>query len=164
MKEISLTQNKIALVDDNDFDWLSTFNWAAIFHKPSGNWYARRFTKADGTIIMARFIMDAQKGQIIDHKDHDTLNNQRSNLRVATVSLNGANRRKGRSNTSSLYKGVHWYTAVGKWKAVIRKNGEAFFLGHFEDEVGAALAYDNKALELFGEFAHLNFPERNRDR
>lgn len=164
MKKIPLTQGKVALVDDEDYERVVQYKWNAHYHKPSGNWYARRTIDGLGRqISMHRFIMSAPAGSKVDHIDRDGLNNQRSNLRFATTAQNGANRAKGRNQTTSRYKGVHWYATVGKWKATIVVAQRTIFLGHFELEEDAAKAYDEAAIAHFGEFARTNF-ELNRGR
>jgi hypothetical protein len=104
---------------------------------------------------MHRFIMGDPIGIEVDHKKHgDTLNNRRSNLRLATKSQNGCNRGKQRNNTSG-HKGVCWDSAKGKWRAEIKAGGKKFHLGRFRDKAEAAEAYKNAATKLHGEFTHL---------
>ena len=107
MKEILLTQGKIAFVDDRDFEYLSQFSWYANFN--GYNWYATRKENRK-TIYMHRVIMKLHnpgfKGHI-DHVDMNGFNNQYSNIRIATRSQNGANRRLQINNTSG-YMGVSW--------------------------------------------------------
>lgn len=97
----------------------------------------------------------------IDHIDGDGLNNCRSNLRAATNQQNCFNSTK--PNTvrppSSLYKGVCWDKARDKWHVGIKHNYKKINIGRFDSEIKAAQAYDQKAMELFGEFAKLNFPK-----
>lgn len=163
MKEIQLTHGKVALVDDEDYEWLCVWNWQAHYHKPSDSWKARRFTRKQfpHTVLMHRVILDAQSGQLVDHIDHDGLNNTRGNLRIADYKQNGQNRYKQRTDTTSQYKGVSRF--YERWQAAIMVNKKSIFLGHFESEEEAALAYDNAAREHFGEFALTN-TELNRDR
>lgn len=92
----------------------------------------------------------------IDHADGNPLNNSISNLRIATTSENGANKSKCKMKTSSKYKGVHYNIRMNKWVARIQKNKITTCIGVFNNEVEAALAYNNKALTLFGDFARLN--------
>lgn len=90
----------------------------------------------------------------IDHEDRNPLNNQRSNLRVATKAQNNANKRKHK-NSTSVYKGVSWNSEKHKWVVYVQSKN----LGYFESELDAALAYDLEAKKRFGVFAVLNFPE-----
>jgi hypothetical protein len=107
---------------------------------------------------MHRQIMDPPKGKIVDHIDGNQANNCRANLRICTRRENGCNRSKP-VGTTSRFKGVSWHKATGKWAATIHFKRRAFWLGYFDDEAEAARAYDAKAVELFGEFARLNFPD-----
>ena len=155
MKEIRLTQGKVALVDDADFDWLNQWKWS---YAKRG--YAVR-TVGNKHVTMHRQIMQAQPGQIVDHKetgvpDH-ALNNQRENLRICNSSQNGANSKLGKNNTSG-YKGVCWAKGKRKWMSKITKNRKTIFIGYFSDPIDAAKAYDLTAQKLFGLFANTNFP------
>lgn len=112
------------------------------------------------TLMMHRLLMGVtDRSTHVDHRDHDGLNNQRANLRLASRSQNMANQRKRSRPTSSQYKGVYWSNTYEIWVAEITGPGGRKYLGRFPDEVSAALAYDVAAIELFGEFAHLNNPE-----
>jgi hypothetical protein len=104
-----------------------------------------------------------QKNEQADHINQNGLDNRRQNLRIATPSQNHANKAKGRGDFSSLYKGVYirkdrlhlgWYACVGSNKSKTPK----IYLGRYETEEEAARAYDRKAIEIYGEFASLNFP------
>lgn len=99
-----------------------------------------------------------RRGEDAEHKNRKTLDNRRSNLRMANRSQNQANRPRTKRSTSG-YKGVSWYKRFGKWQASIQKNGKKRNLGYYFDKIEAAKAYDLAARELFGEFALLNFPE-----
>ena len=103
---------------------------------------------------MHRLIMDAQERQEIDHADGNGLNNQKDNLRFCTHSQNHMNRKPTKG--SSKYKGVSWHKAAKKWNARITLNKKTVSIGYFDSEIIAAKAYDEKAIELFGEFAKLN--------
>ena len=94
----------------------------------------------------------------VDHRDHNGLNCQMSNLREVTRPLNSANRRPGPGHTSR-YKGVSWTPRSRPWKAEIRTDGKAIYLGLFMSEEAAARAYDRAALAIWGEFACLNLPD-----
>ena len=100
--------------------------------------------------------MNAPAGLVVDHIDGNGLNNRKSNLRVCTQAQNSLNSRP-RRNSSSRYKGVSFYKRDKIWQAQIFYNFRTINIGRFDDEIEAALAYDRKAAELFGEFAYLNF-------
>ncbi len=152
---IKLTFGKFAAVDTEDFNRVSQYNWCAV--QDDRCWYANTF-KRDGTpMAMHRLILNAPKGLVVDHIDHNGLNNRKSNLRLCTNRQNQQNRRPTRGS-NSRYKGVHWCNTHRKFRARITHNGERLHLGYFDSEIDAAKAYDKKARELFGEFAYLNFP------
>jgi len=154
MKLIPLTQDKFAQVDDEDFEWLSQWKWRY------DRGYAGRRTKVNGkrcTIFMHREIAQTPDGMETDHrKTGETLNNQRSNLRVCTVAQNQANRGLAWNNTSG-YKGVSYHRAKKKWRARIKAGGGKLIqVGYFPNAEDAAHAYDAAARQLHGEFAYLN--------
>jgi len=151
MKEIALTQGKVALVDDEDFEFLSQWKW--YLKNFDNHFYAARSVDDKR---MHRIILNITDSKIfVDHKDGNGLNNQRNNIRAATISQNGANRVK-RNNSSSRYLGVYWVKKTKLWRVGISKNGVLQNVGCFKDEKDAAIAYNNKAKELHGEFANLN--------
>lgn len=154
MKTIPLTQGLFALVDDEDFEYLNQWKWYAA--RQWNTYYAFRQDYSSGkpkTIRMHREVM-GEDPRNIDHRDGDGLNNQKCNLRYCTHSQNHQNRKHHR-NTSSIYKGVS--LTYNKWRAQIMNQGKVAYIGLFYTEEEAALAYDTKAKELFGEFARPNF-------
>lgn len=157
MKQIPLTQGKVALVDDEDFEWLNQWKWCAIRGRKT--WYAARGemrNKKTTYIRMHREILKTPKGMDTDHKDHNGLNNCRNNLRIATNSQNQHNQLL-RGIGTSKYKGVSWDKGRKKWRAVIRVNKKTKSIGRFTTEVAAAKAYDCRAKKLYGEYACVNF-------
>ena len=112
------------------------------------------------SIALARLIMGNPENMYVDHKNHNTLDNRKENLRICTNAQNNWNQKK--SETKLQYKGIH-YDPRSKaikhpFQARIRFNNKLLLIGSFATDVEAALAYDKKALELFGEFACINFP------
>jgi len=160
MKEILLTQGQVALVDDEDYDKLNMHKWYAHWIPNTRSFRAQRNSSSKNgeskIIRMHRIVMDAQPGQQVDHRNHNTLDNRRENLRLCTASENQHNLRP-HTIRSSVFKGVNWDKPTHKWKARIQLNGHQYHLGRFADETKAACAYDSAARKLFGEFAHLNF-------
>lgn len=142
------------LIDDDDFSLISEFTW---YHNPEGYALTRKTIGGKRTSIwMHRLIMDAQAGEKIDHIDGDGLNNQRANLRFASAAENMYNRRKNK-DASSKYKGVTLVRKTNHWIAGLNYEGKRVYIGYFAIEEDAARAYDQKARELFGEFARTNF-------
>ena len=159
MKEIQLTQGKVAIVDDGDYEYLNQWKW----YYDHG--YARRDKirdKKKKRIYMHSFIMNTPAGMETDHKDNDKpdhgLDNRRDNLRVATNAQNKMNKGKGIDNASG-YKGVHWDKRDNKWRATISMENRKKSLGYFTDPIEAARAYDAAARLHHGEYASLNFPD-----
>jgi len=153
IREIELTRGKVAIVDDDMFDELNRHKWYAAWI--DGHWYAMRIGPRPKRhkISMARTIMDAQPGELVDHRDNEaTLDNRRSNLRICTASQNAANSKK-RANCSSKYKGVYWHKPSGKWLVQIGIHGKRIHLGYFDNEDDAGRAYNRAAIEQWGEFA-----------
>lgn len=160
VKEIQLTQGKVALVDDADYEWLNQWKWHA--EKKHGIWYAKRSLYTNGkqiNIKMHSLILGTPKGMQSDHKDGDGLNNQRYNLRVCTYAENQHNRAIRIDSKSSVFKGVSHYKYG--WRVSIKVNYKSINVGYFKDETEAAKAYDQAAIKYFGEFANLNFGGSN---
>ena len=157
--EIKLSQNKITIVDANDYEWLIQFKWSVLRSRGNNLFYAvrQRPGKHNKLIYMHREILCPPNNSniVVDHIDQDGLNNRRSNLRIATLSQNAANRKP--RHGESPYRGVHWNRDSMKWCARIGYCSRNYHLGLYEDEKEAAKAYDAKARELFGEYARLNF-------
>lgn len=161
MKKIPLSQGKVALVDDEDFEWAIQFRWAAVLKKrKSGDlWYARRSSTLNGhtttTYLHREIALRAGLiwSRLYDHHDGNGLNNRRGNIRPCTPAQNMANSKK-RLNTISRFKGV--YLESGRWRAMIEISQKKVSLGYYDDQESAALAYNAAALERFGQFARLN--------
>ncbi len=153
MKQIRVgKKGHFALVDDADFELASTLTWSLHRSKRS---YGEVLYATNGSRGLHRLIMGDPPGLDVDHRDGDGLNNQRSNLRVATGSQNCRNSRKA-ANCSSQFKGVSWTPTTERWLANIYADGRNLYLGSFRNEAEAALAYNVAARDCFGEFAHLN--------
>jgi hypothetical protein len=151
LRYILLNQGRYVIVDLADYERLSKHNWSVT----NFTTYAVRVEKGK-TIYMHNQIMQLQPGLIVDHKDHDGLNNTRANLRPATKSQNCCNRRKMQGGTSK-YIGVYVDKKSRRFKAAITCQGRRMHLGYFDSETDAARAYDNAAKELHKDFATLNF-------
>lgn len=160
MKEIELSKGYKALVDDEDFEYLSQFKWYFVSgyaaHKDSID--TNKHITMHGVVLERKLGHPLAKGESPDHKDRNTVNNTRDNLRPATHKQNMSNKSK-QSNVTSQFKGVHRAKGQGKWIAMITVSGRNVYLGRFLDEADAAREYDKQALIHFGEFANLNFPK-----
>lgn len=159
MKEIIINsekhRTKTVLVDDDDYEFLIQWKWCLAIRKRAV--YAKRRC-GKGTVFMHRALLNINDKKLFaDHRDANGLNNQRSNLRIATSSENNHNRR-----SFGKYKGVQKNVKKYKdktyiyWMAKIGINNKILHIGMFKSEIDAATAYNQKAIELHGEFANLN--------
>jgi len=151
VKRIPLGGGLYAYVDAADYEWLSQWAWHVI------GGYAGRYEK-DRKIYIHREIVQPRKGLVVDHINRNKMDNTRLNLRACTPDENARNRAK-RVASVSQYKGVGYRKRNRQWFAEIVIAGEHVWLGFFDDEIDAARAYDRAAVEHFGEFANLNFPD-----
>jgi hypothetical protein len=151
IRRIPLTKGKFATVDAADYEWLSRYKWSAVARH--GNWYACR-REGKRTIWMHREIMQAPRSLVVDHFDRNGLNNRRCNLRLCDRRQNAYNVRH--PSPESQYVGVLRYGLL--WGASITHDGVEHSLGLFDTEIEAALARDERARELQGDYAYLNFP------
>lgn len=156
MAEISLTKGYVAIVDDADLPLIEQHAWHASVGS-SGHVYATtNVPKAGGgqrRIKMHRLLL-GEPDCYVDHRNRDTLDNRRTNLRLATPGQNKAN---SRAYATSGFKGVKQVPS-GRWAAYGKANGTNNYLGSFDTAEDAARAYDAWAIEVHGEFAHPNFP------
>lgn len=168
---IQLTQNQNTLVDVQDWVELSRLRWFAWWSPCTKSFYARRSVnfiresdqkRSCNVISLHGAVIEKARGSLlgrltVDHRNMDTLDNRRSNIRPATRSENKQNSRThSRKNQGSgrPIKGV--YQRGNKWRAAIRVDKKLRQLGTFDSDVDAARAYDKVALEMFGEFARTN--------
>lgn len=151
MRKIKLANGRgVALVDDEDYECLRKLPWH----------YQNRGYAKSGRILMHRFILGLTQpghGVVVDHIDGNRLNNQRSNLQLASQGQNLANTKR---KSKSGFRGVRKCALCKSrpWVAQISIDGRTVALGGFETKEAAARAYDKAAKGRFGEFARLNFP------
>lgn len=151
MKKITIRGGAVTLVDDDDFEKLSKMNWRN----------EKGYAKSGGaynSVYMHRIIMNPPEDMQIDHINGKTLDNRKCNLRIVTEAQNKYNRCKygGKRKNKSGYKGVWKPKNSNKYTAEIRFNYKKYYLGVFDVPEDAAKAYNEKAIELFGEYAKLN--------
>lgn len=155
MRTILLTQGKVALVDDADFDWLNRRKWCALKRKYT--FYAVGWnSETKRTERMHRVILNVPRNRITNHEDGDGLNNQRHNIQAVTILQNQQAFRSKAKNKASKFRGVTWDAARRLWHSQLYTSGKNTFLGRFELEEDAARAYNEAAIVHFGKFAHLN--------
>lgn len=135
MRKIPLTQGKEAIVDEEDYEFLSQFKW----HYKNG--YAARCISVDGKqvrIWMHRVLTGVPDNLEVDHLDRNGLNNTKQNLRICSRKINSDNRGLFVNNTSG-YKGVSWH--AGKWQASYRHNGKLHYIGRYTSKEEAYQKY-----------------------
>lgn len=154
MKQIQLwptSRELFALVDDEDYERLMKFRWT----KHMRGYAQRSLGSCCGSRLMHKEVLgEPPIGQIIHHKDHNKLNNQKLNLEFTTQRRNTQNYTRG----TSKYIGVCWERLNRKWMSYIRINGKSQTIGLFYSEEDAARAYDKRALAQWGLEAFQNFP------
>jgi hypothetical protein len=149
---VTLTKGKKTCIDAKDWSIIKNFKWLA--HNRRGKFYAATGSKG---LTIHRLLLSGNRA---DHKDGDSLNNRRRNLRIATQRQNCANTRINSRNTSG-FKGVSLNKRTNLWRAYIQsrpKNKSKIFfqIGEFTNKIDAAKAYNKAAISYFGKFAFLN--------
>jgi AP2 domain len=152
---IPLTQNQNAIVDARDFSWLSQWNWFAQWAKHTQSFYAKRCDKNKKTFLMSREILNAKPEEYVDHRNHNTLDNRRRNLRRSKIFQNNSNQGVRKDNSSG-YKGVCFRRDSRRWQAYISYRGNRKHLGYFKTSREAAEAYNVSAKRFHGSFAYIN--------
>ena len=163
MAFLPLTQGHVAIVDDEDLEYLQQWNWYINRYRSNliypirkerisvGNWKPRKLHHE-----VLRLKVPLPKGKVVDHINRDTLDCRKGNLRVCSMAENNCNRRPWRKIMTSKYKGVTWQKRYQRWEAAISLNRKRQWLGHFNSEHDAVMAYNAAAIELHGPFAYIN--------
>lgn len=151
------------LYDAEDEDKINEHIWHIKKRYKSSNTYGAAAYFLGGTLRIHQLIMNTPKGMHTDHINGNPLDNRKENLRICSPQQNSRNRRKNKNNKSG-FKGVKrccgkGYEGTIKWMASINFEGKRMHLGVYDIPEEAARAYDAKAKELHGEFAHLNWPD-----
>lgn len=165
MKTIELHSRKYAglraLIDDEEFESLSKYHWLVLRGAGKGSFYAYANAIVDGEkrqVSMSRMILGLPCGNVeVDHKDGNTLNNQKENLRTCSHSQNLMNQNKQGKISASGYKGVSFHRKTGLWHARVHAAGKTYSFGYHKTPFEAARVRDREAIRIHGEFANLNF-------
>lgn len=151
MRTIKLTKGQEALVDDRDFDELAHYKWHAKWSPGTQSYYAAAsiwnpLLKRSITVLMHRQLLGVyERKQHVDHRDHNTLNNCRENLRVTDNRGNQANRKgKATGSYTSTHTGVSWHKSKQKWEVRAWIDGKSRHLGYFDSEAEGAEMYNEK--------------------
>lgn len=144
-------QGNSFVIDADDYSEVAQYYWSN-----SAGYFWRQ---SPSNMALHRFLMRPPRGRVVDHIDGNPANNRRENLRVCSQAQNNQNKGKQRNNASG-YKGVFWDKTIGKWRPRVNINGRSEYIGVYDSAEEAARARDAKAIELFGEYAVLNFPPK----
>lgn len=160
---VPLGDGYTSLLDAEDEPLLAGLNWRPLRLKH--NVYAHAWRKSEH-LYLHRLVTGVSNPKIlVDHRDSNGLNNTRENLRLAprggfsVAASRKVRGPRGENPRTSKFKGVIWERGRNRWRAATTVHGETKFFGRFASEEEAARAYDRGALEIWGEFAGLNFPE-----
>lgn len=156
--------NKVEiLVDEEDYDFVKDQIWYANVSTRSNN-IKLSYIGLDPSknevyrihhLILMRHGIEIPKGYVVDHIDHNPANNQKRNLRLCSNQQNKFNAPIQKNNTSG-FRGVSWFAKTQSWRARIKINGKEKHIGIFKSPIDAAIAYNEVATNLFGEYAMLN--------
>ena len=153
IKLIPLTKGQNAIVDIADYDFLMQWNWCASWSETTRSFYAKRKNADTGKMVYMHRALVGNSHDEVDHRNRNTLDNRRENLRGCDGSPNRQNSPKRRTNTSG-YKGVSWCKERALWVAHIQVNEKSFYLGGYHSKEDAYEAYCVRAKAVFGEFFH----------
>ena len=157
-----MAQPQYAKVHPANYERLRKYEWFC--KKGRKSFYARRRVPTgkggkETLVYMHQEVIKVPEGMVVDHINHDGMDNREANLRPATHCENMYNRKKPSRTSYSKYKGVSWRKKTCTWQVQIKFKKKRIHLGTFCDEIEAAKAYDCAAIKYHGEFASLNFPQ-----
>lgn len=140
------------LVDSCDLALLDPYHWYAAWNKSNRSFYAKAHdvrNPGKKKLRMHRLLLHPPDGMDVDHENHNTLDNRRScNLKIATRSINGLNRKGVQANNTSGHRGVYWNAKRGKWKAKVVVDGKDFHFGFYSDQDEASAAVKSGMAEV----------------
>lgn len=151
MKKIKIEKDIYTLVSDSDYDEISSHKLIAYLDRQK-NLRAHIYINRHVAIPLSIYIMCPPNGFLVDHENGNTLDNQRSNLRICTQAENSRNSKRPSNNTSGI-KGVG-RTKNNKWTAQIRRDGVFYHGGTFDCPLLAANKYREMTKRYHGEFAN----------
>jgi hypothetical protein len=154
-----------AIVDEDDYILASQFKWYLLNHK------SNQYAVSNQDQLLHRLLLQPPSNMTVDHRNGNSLDCRRENMRICTRGQNNKNSSKRRTKKIGQYKGVHYwpqwaplkkrnYNYEKPWQARIIVDKKTVELGVFVTEEAAAKAYDEAAIRAFGEFARLNFPDQ----
>jgi len=144
---------RFTLIDEEDYELVNQYRWCPNVRPHT------TYAVASPGLRLHRLILGVSDSSIlVDHINHDGLDNRRDNLRVASTHQNIWNSRP-RGGSSSRFRGVRWHPRAGRWCVANSTGGVAKDYGSFLDEVLAGHVADRVARKVYGEYAYLNFPD-----
>ena len=166
-KYVTYKGDQVEVIIDKEVEiWFDQYTWTGSDNGFGIIYIHRKTRKCEvekpKKIYLHRALIDPAEGELVDHINRNPLDNRRSNLRIASRTVNNINRGKNKTwrgkPTSSRYKGVSWNKKVEMWQSYISLDRKITHLGYFTEEKDAARAYDEMAFSLYGDCAYLNFP------
>jgi hypothetical protein len=161
MKTLDVGHGRKAKLDDEHYEAAAKFIWHS-WQTGERIWVARnrshKVAKSGGKIYLQSVVLDLKPGDIVIFRNRDYLDFRPENLAIADRQAASARKSISRETFSSQYRGVSWNRTKEIWQVVMQDHNRLIWVGAYDEEEEAAQAYDDKALELYGEFATLNFP------